>query len=368
MNIFDPEKLRQGLEKIKALRSSERLPLLFARECAILGKILLDKEGNVMSNVASYYKVPYNSPDGGIAYKYIRKYPGSPIERVYKELVDLGVLGGSAWKYADFSIAKFYLYIYSINPKTDEDNTGLHIFVLRNRTQIESFRIAISSLIPDNGEDLDLDAVYADVSRAFDPNHPNSGFSINISKAANGKGLVLTLAQTNSIRGKSIELPDWYYETSLDEAWLDTSPDWRPTPEDISEHEELADQFRTLGLSGRLNSVAAERAYSGGVAVSAGSTPARAIPVSPQPVNPPTPPSPAPNPPNPTPKRTKIGLTVRQVSEVPPHPVEPEDPRAGGPNELIVGPDGTPVCFSKVNPDLPKCISCNFLKDCLVAS
>jgi hypothetical protein len=143
--MFDINRLRNSIEKIKALKSEERLPLLFAKESSLLGKILLDKEGNVMSNIASYYRVPYNAPDGGIAYKYVRKYPGSPIERVYNEIVNAGVLGGQAWKYGDFSIAKFYFYVYSINPKPEEEKHGLHVFVLKNRTQIESFRVAISS-------------------------------------------------------------------------------------------------------------------------------------------------------------------------------------------------------------------------------
>jgi hypothetical protein len=104
--------------------------------------------------------------------------------------------------------------------------------------------------------------VYRDVSRAFDPDHPNSGFSLSINKAANNKGLVLTVTQTNSIRGKTVELPEWYYETSLDTAWLDTTPEWKPSAEEVAEHEELAEQFRVLAFSGRLNPVAADRAYS----------------------------------------------------------------------------------------------------------
>jgi len=370
--MFDISKLKNSLEKIKSLKSEERLPLLFARESSLLGKIILDKDGNVMSNVASYYRVPYNAPDGGIAYKYVRKYPGSPIERVYNEMVDAGVLGGQAWKYADFSIAKFYFYVYSINPKPEEEKQGLQVFVLKNRTQIESFRVAIASLVPNDDENIDLDQVYLDLSRAFDPAYPNSGFSISINKAANNKGLVLTVTQTNSIRGKSVELPDWYYDTPLDAAWLDTSPGWRPTPEEIAEHEELAEQFRILALSGRLNPAAADRAYSHGVP---NEPPSRAIPVRPTaPTSnavPSGPSQPVPPPTSPNRLKTSKGLTVRHAApeEVPPFALSPDDPRAGGPDELIIDPNtGLPVCFGNVMPELPKCVRCFHLTECLKAS
>jgi hypothetical protein len=371
-SMFDINRLRNSIEKIKALKSEERLPLLFAKESSLLGKILLDKEGNIVSNVASYYRVPYNAPDGGIAYRYVRKYPGCPIERVYNEMVNAGVLGGQAWKYADFSLAKFFFYVYSINPKPEEEKHGLHVFVLKNRTQIESFRVAISSLIPNDEENIDLDQVYRDVSRAFDPAHPNSGFSIAISRAANNKGLVLTVTQTNSIRGKSVELPDWYYETSLDTAWLDTSPDWKPTPEEMAEHEELAEQFRILALSGRLNPAAAERAYSQSVPVT--EPPSRAVPVRPAaPASNPVPSAPSQPAPTTTPParlKTAKDLKVRHAApeEVPPFALSPDDPGAGGPNELVLRPDGVPVCFGNIKPDLPKCMKCPHLTECLTAS
>jgi len=372
--MFDINRLRNSIEKIKALKSEERLPLLFARESSLLGKILLDKEGNIVSNVASYYRVPYNAPDGGIAYRYVRKYPGSPIERVYNEMVNAGVLGGQAWKYADFSLAKFFFYVYSINPKPEEEKHGLHVFVLKNRTQIESFRVAISSLIPNDEENIDLDQVYRDVSRAFDPAHPNSGFSIAISRAANNKGLVLTVTQTNSIRGKNVELPEWYHETPLDSAWLDTSPDWRPTPEEIAEHEELSEQFRILALSGRLNPAAAERAYSQSAPVN--EPPSRAVPVRPTASVPntvnavPNTPSQSVPPTSPTRLKTAKNLTVRHAApeEVPPFSLSPDDPRAGGPDELVIGPDGVPVCFGNIKPELPKCMRCTYLTECLNAS
>jgi hypothetical protein len=366
--MFDISKLKNSLEKIKSLKSEERLPLLFAKESSLLGKILLDKEGNVMSDVASYYRVPYNAPDGGIAYKYVRKYPGSPIERVYNEMVNAGVLGGQAWRYADFSLAKFYFYVYSINPKPEEEKHGLHVFVLKNRTQIESFRTAIASLVPNDDENIDLEQEIINVSRAFDPAHPNSGFSIGINKAANNKGLVLTITQTNSIRGKTVELPDWYYETPLNSAWLDTTPGWKPTPEEIAEHEELAEQFRVLALSGRLNPAAADRVYSSqGSSVS--EPPSRAIPVRPTSPVPNTPSQSVP-PTSPTRLKSAKNLKVRHAApeEVPPFSLSPDDPGAGGPDELIIGPDGVPICFGNVKPELPKCMRCSYLTDCLGAS
>ena len=372
--MFDISKLKNSLEKIKSLKSEERLPLLFARESSLLGKILLDRDGNVMSNIASYYRVPYNAPDGGIAYKYVRKYPGSPIERVYNEVVNAGVLGGQAWKYGDFSIAKFYFYVYSINPKPEEEKHGLHVFVLKNRTQIESFRVAIASLVPNDDENIDLEQVYRDVSRAFDPAHPNSGFSLSINKAANNKGLVLTVTQTNSIRGKTVELPDWYYDTPLDAAWLDTAPDWKPSPEEIAEHEELAEQFRVLAFSGRLNPVAADRAYSQSAPVNeppSGAVPVRPAASVPNTVNAvPNTPSQSVPPTSPTRLRTAKNLTVRHAApeEVPPFSLSPDDPRAGGPDELVIGPDGVPVCFGNIKPDLPKCMKCPHLTGCLTAS
>jgi hypothetical protein len=374
--MFDISKLKNSLEKIKSLKSEERLPLLFAKESSLLGKILLDRDGNVMSNIASYYRVPYNAPDGGIAYKYVRKYLGSPVERVYNEVVNAGVLGGQAWKYADFSIAKFYFYVYSINPKPEEEKHGLHVFVLKNRTQIESFRVAIASLVPNDDENIDLDQVYRDVSRAFDPAHPNSGFSLSINKAANNKGLVLTVTQTNSIRGKTVELPDWYYDTPLDNAWLDTTPEWKPSPEEIAEHEELAEQFRVLAFSGRLNPVAADRAYSQSVqSVPVTETPSRAVPVRPATASvsnsvPSAPSQPAPTPNFPTRLKAAKDLKVRHAApeEVPPFALSPDDPRAGGPNELVLGPDGVPVCFGNIKPDLPKCMKCPHLTECLTAS
>jgi hypothetical protein len=373
--MFDINRLKNSLEKIKALRTEERLPLLFAKESSLLGKILLDRDGNVMSNIASYYRVPYNAPDGGIAYKYVRKYPGSPIERVYNEIVNAGVLGGQAWKYGDFSIAKFYFYVYSINPKPEEERHGLHVFVLKNRTQIESFRVAISSLVPNDDENIDLDQVYRDVSRAFDPDHPNSGFSLSINKAANNKGLVLTVTQTNSIRGKTVELPEWYYETSLDTAWLDTTPEWKPTAEEVTEHEELAEQFRVLAFSGRLNPVAADRAYSQSVqSVPVTETPSRAVPVRPAASASNSVPSassqPAPTTTFPARLKTAKDLKVRHAApeEVPPFALSPDDPRAGGPNELVLGPDGVPLCFGNIKPDLPKCMKCPHLTECLTAS
>jgi hypothetical protein len=370
--MFDINKLKNSLEKIKSLRTEERLPLLFAKESSLLGKILLDKDGNVMSNVASYYRVPYNAPDGGIAYRYVRKYPGSPIERVYNEIVNAGVLGGQAWKYGDFSIAKFYFYVYSINPKPEEEKHGLHVFVLKNRTQIESFRVAIASLVPNDDENIDLDQVYRDVSRAFDPAHPNSGFSLSINKAANNKGLVLTVTQTNSIRGKTVELPDWYYDTPLDNAWLDTTPEWKPSPEEIAEHEELAEQFRVLAFSGRLNPVAADRAYSQSAPVT--EPPSRAVPVRPTTsISNPAPSAPSQSVPPPT-SSTRLksakGLKVRYAApeEVPPFSLPPDDPKAGGLDELVLGPDGVPLCFGNIKPELPKCMRCSHLTECLNAS
>ncbi len=371
--MFDISKLKNSLEKIKSLKSEERLPLLFARESSLLGKILLDKDGNVMSNVASYYRVPYNSPDGGIAYKYVRKYPNSPVEKAYNEVVDAGVLGGQAWKYADFSIAKFYFYVYSINPRPEKEQYGLHVFVLKNKTQIESFRAAIAALIPDDGENIDLEQAYLDISRSFDPASPNSGFSIGINRA--NKGLVLTVAQTNSIRGKSVELPDWYYETPLDNAWLDTTPGWKPSPEEIEEHKELAEQFRILALSGRLNPVATEKAYSQGATVT--DLPSRAVPVRPAASvsgSTPNSGSSAPSQPAPSPVTARLksakGLKVRHAApeEIPPSPLSPDDPKAGGPDELILGPDGVPVCFGNAMPELPKCMKCTHLRECLSAS
>ena len=343
INLDKIRKIREELEKAKGKLENVH----YLREGTYIGKIIPDTEGNLISEVAFYYRIPFLNEEGELSSKYYRYFPNNPMEVALKQLSETGVLGGQSWKYERRPFAKVMFFVHRFDgPKRPDDNfgPGVYLFVLNSRPIINAIRLALANLfLFDEGME---EEGLREVSPYFDPAVPNKGFSLSVVK---GKKPTATLTTTSGIKIPPVEVPSWAKESTIDAMWPNTEPNWVPSKEYIEEFTKAVEAFRELALSGRLNPVAAERVASSKVPQ---------VPQIPQ-VNAPqvSVPSTSPTP--------NLGVEVEQVSFTPEKRLHPSDPASGGPNKILVDPGGVPLCFGNYDSAVPKCMRCPAMKECL---
>ncbi len=348
---------RDFLRKLKEEGSRERSNVLFLREGNYFGKLLPDAGGNLLSNVAFYYKVPVVGEDGNLSTRYVRDYNGNPVAEVLATLSSMGVLGGQAWKWEKKPLAKALFYLHAA--KVDREiKSGVYVLAFFSAFQVRSVKAALSTIFTFD-EGIEEEAL-RELLPYFDPNVPNKGVTISF---VGGKKGNLTMTTTSGVKIPPVQMPDWAVGANLDHLWLDTSPDWSPDSSYKEMAKSAAEEFYHLAVSGRLNPAAAERVAQ---------QRQHEFPLQPQP--------PAPTIPQVSHQQSggtniqqpggtsRKTLNITQVNYVPEQRLHPMSEEAGGLNTLVLDQDGVPLCFGNYDSSSPKCIRCPQMRDCLLSA
>ncbi len=373
MNI-NPENIFKVQEYLKKNSSSYTY---FLSEGVYKGKILLDKEGRIISDVAPYYRVPYLN-NGEVSYRMVRDYPGNPIREVIKSLSEQGLLSSSGWNFDVRPVAKFLAYLHEAPPSDKNFEPGVYVVPMTAKYLINGFQAFVASIFSSAKNQEDIYKIWEAVKPYFDPASPNYGMVFNVKKGKGGTFAISTMHGIINI--PPFEVPSWALESDLNQLWVPTNPDWYPTTEYKQEVERLAEGFYELAITGRL---------SGGKRGEATTIPTRpkgldetlkGFPRNPMVSSPSNIPSEEELPfrsgagygssvsvsqPQ---KANSGGVPMVKTEVVTEERFSPHDPRSGGPEAIHLDATGLPLCYGHIDTSLKKCRSCSFAKNCLQAS
>lgn len=375
--------IKLNIESLKSLVKTRRDNTIFLSKGSYSGKIFPDKSGNLISNEIRVYVIPTRSESGDIVSRSFRYYEGNPIETALKSLAKEGYLGGSAWRYEARPMVKFYFYVVDAPSRKDgEIPNGPHLAILTGSRKIGALKDFLNKFLfpgaksgnkkPISEEDL-LRSLKK-VESYFDPSFPNYGFEIYIQEKSEGSGVVVV--PRTDLEIPAFEVPDWCEDVNT--AYIDSRPEWTPTPEYEAEVKKATASFVDLAIEGLLNPKASEEVAS---RRRANSTTYVSRPSSSK--LPPfeegeegdhhevltLPPQPASEAPRTSSATPSSGIEIRNTEEdldAPRYP--PTDPRSGGPDVILLDKGQIPLCFGHFDSRLAKCRACTSARYCAAAS
>lgn len=314
------EKLKASLQKQLAAyedRKEDRWYVSYQamEDFDIVGKLVADRDVEVISS-ANYHSVPI-LVDGRVRRRYLRYYPQNPLEKEIEKLIEEGHLSeGEAWRYKPRLLTKMLFIPVKINKGSDRIVLSKPLLISFWGVRAHKSLLRSLSALIETGES----EKFLNPETFFDPFSEDSQ-RVKLFYTPGKDGTLILQAIPVSYRPPA-DLPEELRDFSLKEIGLPTEDDWEPNLED---YKEAVEGFRAFVMEGS-HSRSKSSAPSGGKDES--------------------------------PPWREEESTVQ---------VSPSGTKVISKGEFVyeLRSDGKPTCFGKVDTSDPRCLSCDFLAECI---